>query len=393
METKILIGVASALWLAGCSSEKIVTDALSGAPQVAHQSSTIVCEYDKLTADVYVPLSLLAEAPHIVKLDNRDEATVEQWAPVAVSENYILALRREKPLPAKLFRKTGEYVAQVGALGNGPGQYHFLYDHQLDELAGRIYLCPWQTDHLLEYDLQGQFVRNIPLAKKYANVSFPKMKFVVDSERQRLTAFSLPFPNLPVMAWTQDLEGNIIDEIPIPQDMKMRPDFSHEVLTTHSAEGLNVFNTARGEYIYTYKDGQLSPVAGIDLGGKSFFHCLHLLPHHIVGSVAQMTQTSDNTWEPTGEKNFIVDRKTLRGGLGTPVNDYWGGAEVPYFAGRCYRSYYTWIYTPQEMKKLLTQVLAAPDKLDKATQKALQSTLDGIRENDNAYLVYARLRP
>lgn len=255
METKILIGVASALWLAGCSSEKIVTDALSGAPQVAQQSSTIVCEYDKLTTDVYVPLSLLAEAPHIVKLDNRDEATVEQWAPVAVSENYILALRREKPLPAKLFRKTGEYVAQVGALGNGPGQYHFLYDHQLDELAGRIYLCPWQTDHLLEYDLQGQFVRNIPLAKKYANVSFPKMKFVVDSERQRLTAFSLPFPNLPVMAWTQDLEGNIIDEIPIPQDMKMRPDFSHEVLTTHSAEGLNVFNTARGR-IHLYVQGR-----------------------------------------------------------------------------------------------------------------------------------------
>lgn len=392
MTKKKLSWLIPALCLASCTGEKMVQNALYNAPLVGYKDGKIVCEYDKLTETISVPLSLLTEAPHIVKLDNRDEATVDPQGRVTVTENYILIRSFDKPIPIKLFGKSGEYVAQIGETDDNMKMSFMAYDEQLDERAGRIYLSPWMADHLLEYDLQGQFVRNIPLARKYEKVSFPKTCFVVDSERKRITACTLPFANLPVMAWTQDMEGNIIDEIPVPEDMKIRPDFSHELLTLHSTDELNVFITSCGKFTYTYKDGQLQPLAGLSFDKKPNLHTLFALPHHIIGSTAFLIQTDENNWSPGQWKNFIIDRETLRGGLYTLTNDYWNGVEVPEFTNRCGDGYYAHLYTPQEMKKVLAEVLSQPQKLDAATRKSLQQTFDGIRDNDTGYLVYARLK-
>lgn len=392
MKKEKLFWLVPALCLASCNGEKAVLDTLAQAPRVGYQNQTIVCELDKMTETLSVPLSLLTEAPHIVKLDNRDEATVDPQGHVTVTDHYILIRKHEKPIPTKLFTRKGEYVAQVGELGDGPGQHKLVYDQQLDEQTERIYLCPWMTDHLLEYDLKGRFVRNIPLARKYQNVKFPKTRFRIDGKRQRITACTLPFNGLPVLAWTQDMEGNIIDEVPIPKNMKMRPDFSHEVLTPHATDGLDVFITSSGPCVYNYANGQLKPVAQTQATTPPAFQVLSTFPHHILGCMAPIVQTGENSWAPGEIKDFILDRETQQGGLYTLTNDYWGGVEVANFSGRCNSGYYTYIYTPQEMRNVLTQVLSHPDALSASLRKSMQQTLDGIRDNDTGYLVYARLR-
>ncbi len=56
-----------------------------------------------------------------------------------------------------------------------------------------------------------------------------------------------------------------------------------------------------------------------------------------------------------------LDRENQQGGLYTLTNDYWGGTEVTNFLGRCNSGYYTYIYTPQEMREVLSRVLSRPD--------------------------------
>ena len=114
-------------------------------PVVAHVETLdgeplTVCHLDQLKDTVHIPLSELVEDLHIVKLDNREEAMVN-IAVVSLSENYILVAGFRSP--CKLFRKDGTYVGKIGEYGTAKGEYKDVYDAQIDEKNGRIYLLPW----------------------------------------------------------------------------------------------------------------------------------------------------------------------------------------------------------------------------------------------------------
>lgn len=67
---------------------------------------------------VVIPLSYFTEELQVIKLDGRDEALT--GAPYAyVSENYIMT-QMSGDIPFKLFDKQGNYLADVGAIGQGP---------------------------------------------------------------------------------------------------------------------------------------------------------------------------------------------------------------------------------------------------------------------------------
>ena len=164
--------VAMAIALAACSGNekgKLVefeTGKLGELPVVAHSvevdgQKMTVCNLSLLKDTIDLPLSYWVEDFEPVKLDGKDEALVGQGS-VCVSDNYIL-VGRANNVPCKLFRRDGSYVGCVGSIGQGPGEYTMVYDMQIDEQAGHIYLLPWNAKSIFIYDLTGKYIKDIPL--------------------------------------------------------------------------------------------------------------------------------------------------------------------------------------------------------------------------------------
>ena len=233
MKAKNVCWVVMAIALAACSGNdkrQFGDDRslLGELPVVAHSVDVdghelTVCDLGLMKDTVSLPLSYWVEDMQVVKLDGRDEALVG-LGPVCVSDNYIM-VGRAKNVPCKLFRKDGSFVGKVGNIGQGPGEYTMIYDMQIDEKAGHVYLLPWNAKSIFVYNLQGEYLKDIPLNGKYEKLIVPKGKFKVDAEKNRVAVVLLPFDYLPVVAWVQDMEGNFIHEI-TGKHLKLKPDFS-----------------------------------------------------------------------------------------------------------------------------------------------------------------------
>jgi hypothetical protein len=120
-----------------------------------------ICDRSLLNKTISLPLSVLTEELQILKLDDSDEALVKETS-VEISDNYLL-VKGSQQIPFKLFdRKTGKFITNIGAFGQGPNEYQNVYDQQLDEKNNRIYLLPWQTKKILVYAFSGNyFAQNI----------------------------------------------------------------------------------------------------------------------------------------------------------------------------------------------------------------------------------------
>ena len=216
--------VAMAIALAACSGNekgKLVEfekGKLGELPVVAHSvevdgQKMTVCNLSLLKDTIDLPLSYWVDDLQAVKLDGKDEALVG-LGPICVSDNYIL-VGRANNVPCKLFRRDGSYVGTVGSIGQGPGEYTMVYDMQIDEQVGHVYLLPWNAKSIFVYDMEGKYLKDIPLNKNYEKLIVPKGKFKVDAAKNRVAMMLLPFDYLPVVAWIQDMEGNVLHEIPM----------------------------------------------------------------------------------------------------------------------------------------------------------------------------------
>ena len=97
------------------------------------QDSVVVCDLNALKDTIDLPLSFFVEDFRIIKLDNRDEAMVGV-SNLCVSENYILVYSSVYTLhPCRLFDKKGKFITDIGAIGQGPGEYLSIYKARIDE--------------------------------------------------------------------------------------------------------------------------------------------------------------------------------------------------------------------------------------------------------------------
>uniref|UniRef100_UPI0033186CE7 6-bladed beta-propeller n=1 Tax=Proteiniphilum sp. TaxID=1926877 RepID=UPI0033186CE7 len=173
---------------------------------IIRNSELISCDLTKLKDTVDLPLSLFIEDLKMVKLDNRDEALIG-FTFITVTDQHIL-VRNIRQNPFKLFNIEGEFITTIGSYGQGPNEYLNVYNEWLDEETGQIYILAWSSNQLLRFDLQNNPLDPIPLRYRV-----PKGQIVVNSKESTVSVFRLPFEGFPVMAWTQDFEGNMIDSI------------------------------------------------------------------------------------------------------------------------------------------------------------------------------------
>ena len=398
MKTKQVCWVAMAIALAACSGNE--RSRLSDLPVVAHQvevngQQMTVCELDLLKDTIDLPLSYWVEDFKAVKLDGRDEALVGKGA-VYVSDNYIV-VNESQNVPCKLFRRDGSYISSVGSIGQGPGEYRHVYDVQMDEQNGYIYLFPWMTKDILVYDMAGKYVKDIPLNKKYENLSVPKGKMKVDVANNRIAVMSLPFYFLPVVAWVQDMDGNFIHEVPM-NHLKIAPSVSNEIITSKSfghALDVNLYTLreARKDTLYHFdmEDGKLHPKFTLDFGGRDVVRHNYFDFHtHYAGSLAAMEQVSEASYMVNTTCAYLVEKKSGKGAFFRTPNDFLDNEPINIISRNCCNGYYTLNIEPSALMEKLEKGLK--NNPDESRRKEMEALLKTIDEDDNNYIFIGKLK-
>lgn len=353
----------------------------------------MACDQKLLADTVRIPLSFFTEEMELVKLDNRDEALVGQTG-VTVSDNYILVYGSRQN-PFKLFDRKGKFLTNIGAIGQGPGEYQMVYDAKLDEANNRIYILPWNASQLLVYDLQGNVLDPIPLCLRC-----PKAKFNVDLSGGKVSVVLLPFKGYPAVAWTQDLEGKRIDFIE-PGHLEAPQDFSNEVTAGFNIPGVFDVNIlcimptrVDSLYRYTSDKNRLIPTFTLNFANtdKIPWHGYGEYPHHFVGNFSEPpVEVSPGSWTNGQTFHYIVDKETGKGSFFTLYNDYFGNLEIGYPSSAFFNGYYIRNIEPGNLMTDIENALKNQD-ITAEMRKKLTDLQASIDENDNNYVMIAQLK-
>lgn len=353
-----------------------------------------VAHLEQLKDTVCIPLSNLVEELQIVALDKKEEASVEMEGEIFLSDHYILVTGWRTP--CKLFRKDGTYVGKIGEYGTAKGEYKYVYDAQIDEKNGRIYLLPWYGRGILVYRFDGTFEKAIPLHAKYPRLYAPKGIFQVDAENNCIAVVSLPFKNLPHVAWVQDMEGNRMQEIPIAH-LKLEPNSSNEVRGSKATDALSFhispFFELRQDSLYHWdmQQKKLIPRFTIDFGEKPIpLHVYYELPLYYFAEISGTKQMTEDSYISDHETYFLVDKATLRGNFCHIYNDYLCDEPSDWVIGN--NGYFIENVAPDVLKERIEAFLQASPDLNEARRQRLLALKDSISENDNNYIIYGKHR-
>ncbi len=357
----------------------------------ANSSEVIVCNRDQLGETITIPLSTLTGELQILKLDDADAALVKE-TPTIIGENYIL-IKGSDQIPYKLFdKKTGKFLNNIGAFGQGPNEYKLIYDHQLDEKNNRIYLLPWQTKKILVYDLKGNAQEPIPMC-----FGAPKGNFYVDTKAGIVTVSVLPFQGAKAVIWTQNLKGELIKSVE-PGHLSVVPDFSNEMgaYKDNNTYGITVFTfEPRPDSLYHYNrtTNHLDPVFTLDFKSRKMsIHGYQEIPLYFFGDVSEPKQISPNTTVTHENQFYIVNKKTLKGSFYKLENDFLGNMEIGWPNYKFSNGYFFMNMDPGNLKDGLEKVLSSNKKLSAEMKSKLTKLKDSITDNDNNYILYAKLK-
>lgn len=385
--------------LTACGDRIEPVNYLKDAPVVAarvmiDEEELVELDPSLLRDTVIFPLSYFTEEPEIIKLDNRDEALT--GAPYAyVSDHYIMT-GMVNNIPFKLFDRQGKYIADVGGIGQGPGEYRFIYAAKIDEYTQRIYMLPFFGKELLVYDFKGNVCPPVPLVHEGIVAQFALRGDTV-------VILGSPQPNkFASCVWTQDLRGNLIHEFPTG-----RLDFDFRGVTINSQQ-----NTERIDFSFWIPKAQLDSLYEVNLEKGELIprftahfkgealkpHMYGEFPDHYVGEATGQWIQSKTDDDGNIQRRiagdlptyYIVDKQTLRGAYFGIENDWLDGERLEMPLGLNY-GYYMTCLEPGVLAERIEKALRS-DHLTERTRKLLTEVQAGITENDNNYLLYAKLK-
>lgn len=395
LKSFLLLAVLSVLSACG---EPARVSYLEEAPVVAIR--TLIEEEELIEMDptllkdtVVFPISYFTEELQIVKLDGRDEALTN--APAAyISDNYMLTIGMGN-IPFKLFDKQGTYLADIGAFGQGPGEYQFIYGGFIDEPNQRIYLMPFGAESLLVYDLEGKVLPPVPLVYKGIVGTF-------SIQEDKLVVMASPQPTLSSCVWVQDLSGNLLYEIPTSHfDFEFRGTMISSLQNEDHIDLCYWTRTPRVDSLYhiDLEKRKLIPRFTTHFkGGELKPHMYAEWPGYYLGDTSTfltVTMTDDDgnvrkRQEGEVPAYYIVDKKTLKGAYIGLADDFFGGERFdnPFvFANQ----YYVSCMDPGNLAERIEKALPSSQLSEKMRQK-LTEVQANMTTDDNNYILYAKLK-
>jgi hypothetical protein len=362
-----------------------------------------ICHLNQLKDTITLPVSFFTEELHIVQLDKGGEnGIVGDGRQVMIGNNHILVSGSIiSKHPFKLYSKTGIFISDIGAIGNGPNEYRGVNNSQLDEVHDRIYLLPSPGDKILVYDFSGNYYDPIQLPYRIIFGTFH-----VNTSDSIITVFAPPidheiFSAVKHCAWTQDNNGKVINGV--------RSDFfnfthKRSPFGTHVHMGNNTsdfsvhyywssYENPNNEMLYHYDidSNILIPKFGIDYGNREIpMNILSELPAYYIGYLYTSFEETNiqgaiNAVDPA---MIIVEKTSLKGAFTKVINDYLGNIELDYFFIN--NGYYTMNYDPASLLELIDNALIN-NKMTSEMRNQLTLLKNTISKDDNNYILYAKL--
>ncbi len=118
-------------------------------PEVKEKKYRETCNLSTITNDVeYIVLGS--------KNDKGEEEYIKKALQVIVGKEYIFVNTMDRVL---LYQRDGKFIRKIGRLGQGPKEYLYVEDMDIDETAGRIYVK--SGGKLVAYSFDGEYVKSM----------------------------------------------------------------------------------------------------------------------------------------------------------------------------------------------------------------------------------------
>lgn len=346
-------------------------------------SPLIVCDEAKVNDKKEIKLSNFTDTLQLIRLESKDDAFFKfQW--LALSDNYICIWQRDGGA-VKLFDKTGKFISDIGSVGQGPGEYRFIYDALIDEAGGYIYLSSYMEKSILQYNLQGKFLAKIDLGE---TLNKPRLFRNPDSS---ISLVHLCF---------KDKDDKFVAATILPSDIdSIRYTYAEELATSFKNQegekvGLNheiwsyrnvsdfPFMLTSTDTLYHYNSIKNEIKAHFTLKmdaekkGDSFFIFNELPHHYLVFIVGEKGQT------------ILVNKETHEAFHATILNNWLGNMNAfPRFQD----GYYFDIFEPAVLKEKLLNQLSSGNCPKEQVEK-LKELAASLNDNDNNVLLLGKLK-
>ena len=359
------------------------------------------------TKGTVMSLGDLMESYEIIRLDNRDEALIKTYPyGVYVTDNYILLRPADVVSPVKLFTRKGRYVADIGGVGQGPGEYLYLFSWLVDEKENRIYLGPGRTDKVLVYDLKGNYLPDEVI--RFGEIVH-KSQIWVDYDKKNVVVVTLPFSanvnsNFAIsknVCWVQNREGDIVHRIPV-NHYGLIGDYSNALVTRRNVDAISFSISevpmlrTRPDTLYHYDAVKniITPCFTIDHvvsenqsactvlyeTSRSYWAQVTLYPNDLSSSVSSVRLPAFNVCVSKKDGNVRrIDRFT----------DPLLGLSYLFLAMK--NGYVCISYDPFELMDALDKVLTQTD-LEPDVRKRATDLRNSLHENDNDILIIGKLK-
>ena len=348
----------------------------------------------------------LMETYEIIKLENRDEALVKTYPfGIFVTDNYIW-LNPDAIFPIKLFTRKGQYLADIGGIGQGHGEYKTIHFCMIAEKQKRIYLGPGRANKILTYDLKGNYLSDEAIHFKEI---VHKPCIWMDHDKKHVTVVGLPFSenensNFEIsnnVCWVQNREGDIVHRISA-NHYGLIGDYSNGLVACRNVDAISfsIFEDpmlrTRPDTLYHYDAVKniITPRFTIDHvvsenqsactvlyeTSRSYWAQVTLYPNDLSSSVSSVRLPAFNVCVSKKDGNvWRIDRFT----------DPLLGLSYLFLAMK--NGYVCISYDPLELMDALDKVLTQTD-LEPDVRKRATDLRNSLHENDNDILIIGKLK-
>lgn len=369
--------------LASCNSsvpKSLVTD--DGSVRIIENPDgpLYICDLKAAGDTIDIPLSELVEDCRIVRFETSDEALFKAWW-IEVSDNYICV--RQQSNVVKLYDKDGKFLCNIGAMGNGPGEYPVtIYDGSIDERGGHIFLSLFYGKKIMMYGLDGKWIKDINLPRQ---INKPKIEVNADGT---LSVVHMPFEEGTPIAFRMDTNGNILSQIPA-LDYMLAGNFDNEIFSYRNTGTFDFFYTGIDTtFTYDTEANKLIPRFTMNFTGfaQKPIHIYTELPNHIL---IHYYTWNKGRFTPGGD--ILVDKMKMSSSQYHLVNDFYGNLPIPNPNNHFNKGRFIFNVEPAALQDMIEAHLASgkcPPEA-KAQLKELAATL---HENDNNLMFVGKLK-
>jgi len=319
-----------------------------------------------------ISLSSLVEYCDFVELDSSEEAFIKPWM-TTVTEKYIGVMQENASY--KLFDRSGKFLCDIGAIGQGPGEYNILYDDFIDDKNELIYLIPFIGNKILIFSTSGEFKKEIVSPQ---NLVSPRI-FLSD---EILTVIQMPFTAENAIAIQFDIiSGQVINEFSPPSHLIVQNNNETVYNSRNIPRVFDIIHTCSDTlYHFDLINNEMIPIFAMEYESLEDLYprYMHLNNHLIMIDLY--------------DRGIVaIDLKNKTSSWVKMINDYYGNFDVDVFLFSFRNGYFVHNIQPEQLIDNIKQRLTESNCTEQEKLRLFE-TLSNLKEGTNNVIFLGKLK-